>query len=675
MKLIPTGVTSSDGAGISNLAGRVTTTTLITASLVLTGCSDDTNFDFDSRVEEAAAQVAPSAGFDPLNAVFPFPNNLLFAGTEDRTLNIPVADPEDLGNPQVALNSVDGFSTTEAITAPFNQPLDPATLVVGETIRVFEIAADPIMLTPQGINRELTATEIIAIPTGGDGSTLALVPTQPLPESTSFMVLITNGIQDTQGRPVSRAALFNIAVEETDQLDQEGPVAALIPLGNLANGLLQLGAAAGVDRDSVVMAWNFTTQSTTPVLQAVRAAAAASQLVVQPSGLSTADVGALGAADILVGFLSLPYYLEAPTETNPLGAVNGFWTGPGGTNLTAFNPQPEVQSTENVPVLMTVPNANSGQQMPEAGWPIVIFQHGITADRSNVIAIADSMASAGFAVIGIDLPLHGITDTSSPLYQAGMERTFDLDLSNNEDGSPGPDGVIDGSGGLFVNLTNLQNARDNFRQGIADLFTLSASVGSLPMVDGSRKAFVGHSLGAIIGSTAIAFDDSFSSATLANGGSGVARLFAGSPTFGPSVVDGLAAAGIELASAQGQQFLNATQTLLDSADPANHATATAANGPIHVIQVIGDQVVPGSVPGAPFSGTEPHANLMGLPIVSETTSGSGWVRFNGGVHSSLLSPAADLAITMEMQSQTATFAASAGQLLPVGDTSLLEAAP
>jgi hypothetical protein len=36
-------------------------------------------------------------------------------------------------------------------------------------------------------------------------------------------------------------------------------------------------------------------------------------------------------------------------------------------------------------------------------------------------------------VAAIDIPLHGITDTTSPLYQAGAERTFDLDI----DGTPG----------------------------------------------------------------------------------------------------------------------------------------------------------------------------------------------------------------------------------------------
>ena len=53
-----------------------------------------------------------------------------------------MADPTDLANPQVALNALDGFSTTEAITTGFNQPLNPDSLQIGESVRVFEISAD-----------------------------------------------------------------------------------------------------------------------------------------------------------------------------------------------------------------------------------------------------------------------------------------------------------------------------------------------------------------------------------------------------------------------------------------------------------------------------------------------------------------------------------------------------
>src|SRR5436190_23359559 len=56
-----------------------------------------------------------TARFDPSTSVIPFPNNLLLAGTKDPTLNIPVANPNNFGDPTGASNALDRFSTT----APF----------------------------------------------------------------------------------------------------------------------------------------------------------------------------------------------------------------------------------------------------------------------------------------------------------------------------------------------------------------------------------------------------------------------------------------------------------------------------------------------------------------------------------------------------------------------------
>ena len=81
----------------------------------------------------AGAQSAPLvARFDPANGVLPTPNNLLFAGSVDGTLNIPVADPSDPASATVqALNALDGFSTTGPMIATFSSALDPASLVAG----------------------------------------------------------------------------------------------------------------------------------------------------------------------------------------------------------------------------------------------------------------------------------------------------------------------------------------------------------------------------------------------------------------------------------------------------------------------------------------------------------------------------------------------------------------
>jgi len=85
--------------------------------------------------------------------------------------------------------------------------------------------------------------------------------------------------------------------------------------------------------------------------------------------------------------------------------------------------------TLTVPIMMTLPNINSGQAMPSAGWPIIMYQHGITRNRTDIVAYADGLAQAGFTVIAIDLPTHGLTDESNPSHAtntlfANTEQTF-----------------------------------------------------------------------------------------------------------------------------------------------------------------------------------------------------------------------------------------------------------
>jgi len=318
--------------------------------------------------------------------------------------------------------------------------------------------------------------------------------------------------------------------------------------------------------------------------------------------------------------------------------------------------------------------------------------------------MADAAAMAGFAVISIDQPLHGLTSSAGPtgpLYAgnpAGVhatpgfgatERTFDVDLVNNTTGAPGPDGIIDGSGTHTINLGSLLTARDNLRQAQADLLTVRATIGSINTVvpgvtfDGSNVHFVGHSLGAIVGAGVVGATDTFASATLGMPGGGIARLLDASVSFGPRIRAGLAAAGVPSPSAQYDQFMFAAQTVVDSADPINHAIRASANSPIYMISVVGDgganlpdQVVPNNVATAPLSGTDPLARMMGLASVSQTTIDAtgvrGIVRFTAGDHGSLLSPAASLPAFFEMQSQMATFMGSFGTVLQVSDATVVQ---
>ena len=86
-----------------------------------------------------AAPFQLVANYDPINAVLPYPSNIVFSGTTDGTINIPVDDPNDYAVPQVVLNTLDGFSTMQPMTLTFNGVVDETTIRAGDTVRVFEV--------------------------------------------------------------------------------------------------------------------------------------------------------------------------------------------------------------------------------------------------------------------------------------------------------------------------------------------------------------------------------------------------------------------------------------------------------------------------------------------------------------------------------------------------------
>ena len=695
---------------------------------------------FAARDVQAYDYTAPVsfhtiANFDPSTGVIPFPNNLLLTGTTDLTLNIPVADPTDTSDPKVAMNALDGFSTTAPWSATFSAPLDASSLAGGSNVRVFEVTLSGPGGGVTGVTRELASPQefvVASAPSDASGRTIAIVPTQPLKQRTSYMAVLTNGIKNAGGGNV-RGSLIYVLAERTSSLCTGGqstlpalPASSacpLEPLRQLVNSQEAAATAAGVAPGSIVLSWVATTQSITPTLQAVEAVVAASPPAVThvaPTGLTLANLG-LGlppVADIYVGTIDLPYYLTAPSAENPIAPLTTSWHAapgayipqcaafgldPASTNLTACNPVPVATSTQTVPLLMTLPNSSSGRSRPASGWPIVIYQHGITRNRTDMFAVAGTLAAQGFAVVAIDLPLHGITDMGSPFYIGNTpfaalgahERTFDLDLEDNDTGAPGPDGHIDASGSYFINLSSLLTSRDNLREGAADLLTLANAIVTLPNVDATRVSFVGQSLGSMVGTVFLANDPNVDVGLLSVPGGGIARLLDGSPTFGPVIRAGLAQAGLNAGTPDYDAFMAAAQTVVDSGDPINYArngTLLDSEGAgiggqplprkrLLVQEVIGggdllpDQVIPNRVVGAPLSGTEPLIAALGLTAIGQTTLSEGIrgaVRLLQGEHGSLLDPTDYPAATAEMQGEMASLVASDGLFVQITYPSIVQ---
>jgi hypothetical protein len=331
---------------------------------------------------------------------------------------------------------------------------------------------------------------------------------------------------------------------------------------------------------------------------------------------------------------------------------------------------------------------------PAAGWPVVIFGHGLGGNRTQLLAIADTLASIGYAAIAMDTPLHGVVPAQSPSLApfyientpfAGIanERTFDVDYISNATGAPGPDGVTDPSGAHIINLGSMLTSRDNARQAQADLSVLAVSLSSvsidgdgIPDFDASNVAYVAISMGSILGTPFVATEPLVRRAFLSVPMGGIARGLEASPSFRPAIRAGLAAAGVLPGTADYEQFFTVFQTVIDSMDPINWALETSTFNSIVLHEVIGDTVVPNFVATAPLSGTEPLIRAMGLEAYSSTRSSPDGLAVAGrfvppASHGSLLSPASSPAATAEMQGQAASFVASKGTTVVVDNAATM----
>ena len=651
------------------------------ATLILWGCESGTSMGPEPVTFEPAQ--ASGAGFAALYApppydVVPYPNDIYnpVAAGAGRTLAVPVRITSPLAT---AVNTLDGFSTVAAITAPFNAPIDPKTLVPfdplapsgTETVFVLD-ASRGVPLIP-GVHYSVGLSNA----TGTNDSVLEITPLQPLTPKTTYVFVLTSGIQSIHGVAAGADQAFGAvrnahlagldSVPGAPELDPLFP--AIAPLIDTAVGLL------GVPGPSIAVAWSATTQSITDVLEAVQASAVAMPHQVAPMGITTAHLGLglPGAASLHAGWMQIPYYGD------PNDVLASFWVNSDFVPPSAANPHPLPRGgLLRIPVFAATPSLG---EAPPRGWPVVLFQHGVTSNRTSLIAIADAFASLGFATVAIDLPLHGVTDTGSIFYQgAGSpfgdnERHFNLD-NVGALGSLVPDGEVDNGWQIF-NVANPLNARDHARQAVSDLFHLIRTVPAMdvsgdgvPDLNGDRIHFVGVSLGAIFSTPFLALNREFSTATLSSAG-GPYSHFLTDPmaiTFGRPIRAAVEAAGLPFGSDGFQDFVRDLQTVLDSVDPMNFAALAASLHPIHMVGVRADTSVPMSL-------IDNVAGIMKLSDISATTVDPtgvrGIVRFNRGGHAAILNPA-DLAVTVEMQTQAVAFAASGGTVIPIGNSEIVE---
>lgn len=525
------------------------------ALLLSFGCGDDDGPSVDSGTPDGAMPSTFRARFEPVAdpmpwGVAPFPDDL-YLGADGRVALGTYPSEAMSGFPRYVeslrdtLGELDGFGITSPVYFPIDGDVDPASLPDdGDSLladaSVFLLDADP--ASPTAFQRVPIQARWVPA-----HRAIALRPADghALREGGRYAAVATSAVRSVAGEPLTAAASFaalrDASARPTDSLlgeawDRYEPVLASL-------------ATEGTPRETIAALAVFRTQTITdelalvrtalwaedapvPVIESVISGEALDALLGTPTeeGVGFGIPGGLPHESIgwlVQGSFEAPWYLDARE------GVHGPFERDGDTI--------RIKRTETVPFTIAIPRGASGPLR------VVIFQHGLSSDRSDGLGLAETVCGAGWALAMIDAPFHGLRALGP-----------DPDTRNRFTGETAPDGFGDKRGAaVVVDFAGLQDIlgdlvdfhpvyfRDAMRQSAADLLAFTRTLrgadwSGLVAEDDTlagvsfadeRIGFVGYSLGGIIGTLFAASEPEVGAAVLAFTGGAIVHAVAESPAF------------------------------------------------------------------------------------------------------------------------------------------------
>ena len=626
----------------------------------------------------------PTVEFDPANSIVPFPNNLALDPTTHK-VNLPMQACESAAQTMVRtteLNVLDGFGTYETrMSFTTTAAPDPGTVTTtgsAPSIVMYKIATGTATPIPIGaaVTQSLrfdpsNCANPATIPTVG------VVPLVPLDQQSTYVVAVLDTLQ-TNGTAFSPSGTWALVRQPTDPvtLDADGNVIAnttpldpsvpaqlaqlqgLDQLWKAHSQALQFLDATGAigtpaDRHHVLVAWTFTTQTTTDTVDpsvagspANIAATASPQgklvgtisLPTQFAGGSTLaflqaalPAGACNSlpcsmvGDVLSGaFVSPSYQVLGPNPLSGGDLIPGAWTDP---------LHPAVQVSNEALLFFAFTPKTTGP------WPVVVFQHGFTRSKADLFAVGSQLAALGFASIAMDIQYHGSRAIQTSVDPAlGCAGTCQIGgAACSKACAPFGDPCINGLGqAVDPTVTpqcyapilpgDLATQRDALHQTQLDQQQLvralvacgassctSGNNATVFAVDASRIVYMGHSLGSILGSVTASVEPHIVASVLNVSGVGIYDILETTPNddFRCTLVNNLIDEGVVvgqkwdptnpagaacltndwLTQPGYQQFAGIARWVIDPADPANY-TAKLAPKRFLLQEVVDDQVVP-----------------------------------------------------------------------------------
>lgn len=611
------------------------------AGLALLACDGmPTDPDGGAALARTQPSFAPTA--DPIDfGAIPFPDDLYL--DEDGRIDLGRLPSEELafeGFPadmREALRDLDGFSTNAPIYFWFPPgSIDPGSLPetpsasTREDSAVYLVDADS--ASPTAFRR--LPVRVHWSPERGQ---LALRPYEghPLMPGRRYAAVVTTAVRDDAGEPIGPSARF-LAIRDASARPSDPVDAAAY---DEYTPVLASLAANGVPRASVAAIAVFTVQTVARDMTDARALVWSGS----PEAVRLDDAVSAGEPmDVLLGIPST----DAPGVDVPGGVahrrigwlVQGRFTSPW---LVSDAPRVHgrfrrdaagaLVSTRRDEVYFTLALPPGDVE----SVPLVIFQHGLGSERSTMLAIADALAASGYAVLAIDIPFHGS--------RASLAMN---DVRHNYGGGEGPDGFGEVTGSeIYLDYLGVVDTagefdafhptypRDALRQSVVDLMGAVrlvregdwSAVRALPGLealsfDAGPIAFVGVSLGGIIGTMLVASEPEIGAAVLTVTGGDLTALVERSPAFAPLFLPILLPRiGIDPATLDSTTYpavfhpeVALAQTLLDRGDSMSFAPLLAGAQRHLLFQMAEhDETVPNSA-------TEALARAAGAPILDAT---------------------------------------------------------
>jgi hypothetical protein len=622
---------------------------------------------------------------DPARGLAPLPFDLLRDPTSHKLtptaacalVNSKLDKTGACPNPAAAgFLTLDGFSTTGAILAPTSDLIDGAT-VTSNTARLYDLSdpKNPVLVTSDpptgavilepceftaqfnGVSCDPTqpklAPAIAFQPAGAsNGDPSSVFRSRPLKDNNDYAVVLLSdpkpggtGIKDKAGKPIGPGTVAKIlqfknpvSVGGHSALQGIDDTTAL-SLDTMRKQLIPVFTKLGSDASNVAMAYTFHTQSVLGTATDLGAFPYSLPSITAQPDKTSLTFGSATAAFTKYGVVptipssNIDEILEVDITTfNLLDPATG-----------AFRADPKLAAAEPIHVLIATPKPAAAPNCPAAPDPLsafnkcapmMVFRHGLTRGRADMLLIADTFAAAGMVTVAIDAAKHGdrtLCSSAVPAPASGCNGITPPDgLSHctplpgavgqgDTAATGGPPGTCDATGLVKAPTTpvatgntdgiavasanylisaNFFRTRDSLRQDVIDQSQLVRAIAFIPtgpppttnavfdhivthaatstggttmIIDPSKIYFTGQSLGAIQGTVDVATNPRISKAGLNVGGGTIVDIFSNSPAFAAQFNALLKGLNITKGTPQYLQFLTVAKTILDPADPVNFA--------------------------------------------------------------------------------------------------------